>query len=114
MAIFDRAPILATVYPVVMVDDGYGGTKPGEGAPVQVRVFAQPLNAEDPNGWSQPERYKIMARSLPAGPWSRVDMNGQRWSVVRTPRRHSATRRTTFDTAEIVAITQGEAGGNGG
>lgn len=104
MAIFDRAPVAAKVYPVVMVDDGYGGTKPDEGAPIEVRVFAQPLNAEDPIGWSQPERYKIMGRSLPAGPWSRVDMMGRCWSVARAPRQHFATRRTTFDTAEVVAI----------
>ncbi len=103
MAIFDRAPVVAMVYPVVMVDDGYGGTKPGEGEPVEVRVFAQPLNAEDPNGWSQPERFKIMARSLPVGPWSRVDMMGRSWTVARPPRRHNPSRRTTFDTAEVVA-----------
>lgn len=117
MAIFDRAPVVAKVYPVALVDDGYGGTKPGVGTPVDVQVWAQPMASDDPNGWTSPERFKILAKSLPAKAWSRVEMMGRTWSVVRQPRVHSATRRTTFATAELVelpgVITQGEAGGNG-
>ncbi|QPB09768.1 hypothetical protein CPT_Shady_007 [Streptomyces phage Shady] len=115
MAIFDRAPVLAKVFPVVLVDDGYGGTRPGEGTPVEIRVFAQPMGSEDPNGWSSPERYKIIARQLPfLSAWSRVEMMGRVWSVVRQPRIHAASRRTTFATAEVVEkTTQSQAGGNG-
>jgi hypothetical protein len=102
MAIFDRAPVVAKVYPAVLVDDGYGGTKPGEGTPVEVRVFAQPMAPEDPNGWASPERYKIIAKSLPAGAWSRVQMMGREWSVVRAPRVHDNSPRTRFATAEVV------------
>jgi hypothetical protein len=115
VAIFDRAPVVATVYPAILVDDGYGGTKPGEGSPVEVEVFAQPMAADDPNGWQQPKRYKLLGKSLPAGPWSRVTMLGAEWSVAAPPMVRAHSRRTRFTTAELVqrGITQGEAGGNG-
>lgn len=118
MAIFDRAPVVATIYPAAVVDDGYGGSKPGDGTPVTVRVWVQPMTSEDPNGWSSPERVKILAKVLPAEAWSRVEMMGSRWSVIRQPRTHRATLRTTYTTAELVAspaeITQSQADGNGG
>lgn len=102
MAIFDRAPVPITVYPAVFVDDGYGGTKPGEGTPVQVRVIAQPMSPDDPNGWTQPRRYKLLGKNMPAGPWSRVTMFGVEWSVVRPPLKRDYSARTRFYSAEVV------------
>jgi hypothetical protein len=102
MAIFDRAPVVAIVYPVVLADDGYGGTKPTEGAPVEVKLFAQPMSPDDPNGWTQPRRYKLLGEFLPAGSWSRVTMLGSEWSVVAPPTIRNHSRRTRFATAEVV------------
>lgn len=42
MAIFDRAPVVAKVYPVALVDDGYGGTKPGWVRPLTCRCGHSP------------------------------------------------------------------------
>jgi hypothetical protein len=113
VAIFDHAPVTITVYPSVFVDDGYGGTKPGEGSPVKVTAFAQPMSPDDPNGWTQPRRYKLLGKSLPAGPWSRVRMFDREWSVVAPPMSRAHSRRTRFTTAEVIErgpITHGQAG----
>ncbi len=116
MAIFDHAPEVLRVFPAVLVDDGYGGVRPGEGEPITVRAYVQPLDSEDGPGWDAPERYKVMGRSLPVNAWSRVEMWGRVWTVKRQPRVHGASRRTRFATAELVEkseITQGHANGNG-
>ncbi|QPB09694.1 head-to-tail connector complex protein [Streptomyces phage Shaeky] len=102
MGIFDRAPVTITVYPSVFVDDGYGGTKPGEGTPVTVQVVAQPMSPDDPDGWTQPRRYKLLGKDFPAGPWSRVTMFDREWSVVSPPLSRAYSRRTRFYTAEVI------------
>lgn len=103
MAIFDKAPVPAKVFPAVPVDDGYGGTKPGEGTPVDIHVFAQPMTTDSATiGWVSPRRMKILAASLPAGTWSRVEMLGRVWTVETPPLRHGPTARTTYATATVI------------
>ena len=58
MSLLSRLPDVATVYPTVPVDDGYGGTRPGAGAPVVVACRVQPAGAVEgePQRWPGPRR----------------------------------------------------------
>ncbi len=106
MSILDNPPHVATVYPVVPVDDGYGGTQPGDGDPIEVRCIVQPRAADedavhDSSGYEVDDVYRMAARRLPAGPWSRVTWRGDDYTVVGEPRRHGVSRRTRHDVAMI-------------
>lgn len=98
-----RRPHRITVYPTVQVDDGYGGTKPGPGAPVAVRCIVQPAVSEMDavSGYATEPVYRVIARRLPAGPWSRVEWDGGTWQVVGDPKHFSGSRRVTHDEALI-------------
>jgi len=106
VSILDNPPHVATVYPVVPVDDGYGGTQPGEGDPITVRCIIQPRAADesavqDAGGYRVDDTYRLAARSLPAGAWARVTWDGDDYTVVGEPRRHGVSRRTRHDVATI-------------
>lgn len=110
MSIRNRPPHVITVYPVVQVDDGYGGTMPGEGAPVDVRVLVVPRSASDGNGTGSVDAsegylvqsvFSVYAKSLPAGVWSRVVYGGEDYVVVSEPKRYGASSRTSHDVAMI-------------
>lgn len=104
MSLWTNPPHTALVYPVIAVDDGYGGTQPGEGEPVEVRCLIQPRSAGDPQnepGWFAEDVYEMAARSLPAGAWSRVTWNGEEYTVVGEPRRYGVSRRTAHDVAAL-------------
>jgi hypothetical protein len=104
VSIYGNPPHVVTVYPVVPVDDGYGGVQPGEGPPVTVRVLVQPRVAEQVDGaegYVAESVMDISARSLPAGAWSRVTYNGVEYTVVSEPRRFGVSRRTAHDLATI-------------
>ncbi|WP_338932633.1 hypothetical protein WEB32_29660 [Streptomyces netropsis] len=85
------------------VDDGYGGTKPGPGQPVAVRARVLPSTTEESAvaGYVARAEYRVYARSLPAGPWSRVEWAGETWAVVGEPQRYGGSRRLAQDVAVI-------------
>ncbi|MEU3599666.1 hypothetical protein ABZ714_13210 [Streptomyces sp. NPDC006798] len=103
MGIIDRPPVEVVVYEYAEEDDGYGGTVPGRGRPHRIKVFAQPIDADDNSsqGWSEPARYKLIARNLPAFRWSSVDFEGRTWSVSEYPRLHRGSSRTRFASVVI-------------
>ncbi|MFF3673563.1 hypothetical protein ACFYYS_06175 [Streptomyces sp. NPDC002120] len=102
--IFDDAPVEVLVYPVVLGEDGYGGTAPREGVPVPVRAFVQPMElGEVQSGDASPVRYKLLMKAAPAKKWSRVDIDGQAHYTVYPPRLHRASPDTTF----VSAIVEG-------
>lgn len=104
MSIYGNPPHTVTVYPVIQVDDGYGGTQPGEGEPVTVRCLVQPRAAEQVDasaGYLAETVLDVFARSLPAGAWSRVTYDGDDYMVVSEPRRYGVSRRTAHDVATI-------------
>ncbi|MGK5728178.1 hypothetical protein [Streptomyces sp. URMC 124] len=103
MSLLDSGPELVTVYPLAAVDDGYGGTKPGPGQPVTVRARVLPATTEESAvpGYVAGAEYRVYARSLPAGPWSRVEWAGDVWAVVGEPQRFGGSRRLSHDVATI-------------
>ncbi|MFF3555330.1 hypothetical protein ACWD4V_16060 [Streptomyces tsukubensis] len=103
MGIIDRPPVEVVVYEYAEQDDGYGGAVPGRGQAHRIRVFAQPIDADDNSsqGWSEPARYKLIARDLPVFRWSCVEFEGRTWSVSEYPRIHRGSSRTRFSSVVI-------------
>ncbi len=103
MSLIDRGRERVVVYPLRDADDGYGGTQPGTGDPVTVWASVRPATGDEAGetGYLAGTDYRLTARSLPAGPWSRVDWDGAVWSVVGEPQRLRGARRVTYDTAVI-------------
>lgn len=103
MSLLDRGPEEITVYPAVPTDDGYGGTQPGPGQPVTVRARVMPASSDEAaqDGYLATDTYRVYARTLPAGPWSRVEWRGQVWAVVGEVKRFGGSRRIAFDAVMI-------------
>lgn len=103
MSLLDSGPDLVTVYPTLEVDDGYGGTRPGEGPPVTVRAHVQPSDTDQDGapGYLSGATYRVFSRTLPAGPWSRVDWAGETWTVVGEPQRFGGSARVAHMAATI-------------
>ena len=103
MSLLDNGPDVVTVYPVVNVPDGYGGSQPGSGDPVRVRARVVPVDSDEDaeNGYVAGAVYRVYARRLPTGPWSRVEWAGSVWSVVGEPARFGGSRRIAFHVATI-------------
>jgi hypothetical protein len=103
VSLLDSGPDTITVYPTVAVDDGYGGTKPGPGVPVTIRAQVEPVASTENvgPGYVVGTEYRVIARSLPAGPWSRVEWAGEVWAVVGEPERFGGSRRVAHDVATI-------------
>lgn len=103
MSILDSGPHTIVVYPAVVEDDGYGGTQPGVGDPIEVRAYCSPLAAEadSSDGYGTQQRFQVIARHLPSGPWARVDWGGEQYVMVEPPRRFGFSRRTAHDVAVI-------------
>ncbi|MEU7200269.1 hypothetical protein [Streptomyces sp. NPDC045470] len=103
MSLLDSGPEEITVYPTVDVDDGYGGTAPGPGAPVTLRARVMPAETDEQGepGYLAGTLYRVYARSLPAGPWSRVEWAGTTWAVVGEPQRYGGSRRVAYQVATI-------------
>ncbi|MGV9271325.1 hypothetical protein ACWDRR_42560 [Kitasatospora sp. NPDC003701] len=101
MSLLDNGPDTITVYPAGPVRPD--GTRGPEGTPVTVRCRVQPSSSsEDATaGYLDQTLYRVLARTLPAGPWSRVTWRGRDWTVVAEPKRHSGSARTRHDTALI-------------
>ncbi|MFB7643883.1 hypothetical protein ACFC0S_03195 [Streptomyces sp. NPDC056084] len=103
MSLLDSGPDEITVYPTVDMDDGYGGTRPGPGAPVVVRARVTPASADEQGepGYLTGTLYRVYARNLPAGPWSRVEWAGTTWAVVGEPQRFGGNPRVSYHAATI-------------
>ncbi len=103
MSLLDRGPEVITVYPAVSAADGYGGIQPSPGEPILLRARVMPAASDEAtgNGYLTGTTYHVYARTLPAGPWSRVEWRGQTWAVLGDVQRFGGTRRTAFDVATI-------------
>ncbi|GAB7185927.1 hypothetical protein ATKI12_5758 [Kitasatospora sp. Ki12] len=103
MSLNDRGRERVVVHPVRDEDDGYGGTQPGTGAPVTVCASVRPATAEESAdaGFTTETLYRLWSRSLPAGPWSRVEWDGAVWAVVGEVQHYRGNRRVTYDAAMI-------------
>ncbi|MEU3690544.1 hypothetical protein [Streptomyces narbonensis] len=103
MGIFNRPPVEIVVHEFAEEDDGYGGKVPGRGRAHTLRVFAQPIDADDNSsqGWSEPGRYKLIAREFPTYRWAEVEFEGRSWTVSEYPRKHRGSKRTEFSSAVI-------------
>ncbi|SDJ74535.1 hypothetical protein [Streptomyces indicus] len=101
MSLLDRGPETVVIYPAgpVLPD----GTRGAEGAPVAVRCRVQPVTStEQPEpGYLDTTVYRVIARTLPAGPWARVTWRGRTWTVVGEPAHRRGSARTRHDTATI-------------
>lgn len=98
--ILDKANIDVTAYPVVQVDDGYGGTRPGKGDPIVFKAFIMSVGFSgagwaidsklQSQGWSDIHRIRIITKPIdglsPTQKWSRVEVDGEEWTVVDAPR----------------------------
>ncbi|TDB90913.1 hypothetical protein E1264_03550 [Actinomadura sp. KC216] len=111
MALLDRATEDIVIWPLVLLDDGYRGQKPGkaarlpngayeppEGAPVTVKGIPIPASFSGA-GWALNQRYQEqgfaeVARmflyvkydpSLRFDRWTRVEVRGREWTVVDQP-----------------------------
>lgn len=101
MSLLDTGPETITVYPAgPMADDG----SPTEGAPVTVdgcRIQPQSSTANDSDGYQDATTYRVMRRSLPAGPWARVTWQDRDYTVVGEPSHYRGSQRVSHDVAVI-------------
>nr|WSZ97271.1 hypothetical protein OH820_17845 [Streptomyces sp. NBC_00857] len=101
MSLLDHGTETVVIYPTgPVLPDGTRGT---EGEPITVRCRVQPLTStEDAEpGYLDSTLYRIIARTLPAGPWARVMWRGRAWAVVGEPAHRTGSSRTRHDTATI-------------
>ncbi|MGW2398506.1 hypothetical protein ACWCYY_18330 [Kitasatospora sp. NPDC001664] len=112
MNIWEKAHTAATVYPMVRVDDGYGDLRPKPAETgTTYRAWVQPVGdaagwrapVGAQVGWSPPLRLKLLfPPDTPISEWARVDVYGDRWTVVDPPRRHhGVTDRMKFVTVIV-------------
>ncbi|WP_431781706.1 hypothetical protein [Streptomyces chumphonensis] len=101
MSLLDRGTESMTVYPAGPVRPD--GTRGPAGEPVHFRCRAQPSAAasESSDGYAELVQYRLLARSLPAGPWDRVVWQGRDWTVVEQPAQWRGSRRVRHDSAVI-------------
>ncbi|MFI6319747.1 hypothetical protein ACIBG8_19590 [Nonomuraea sp. NPDC050556] len=115
--ILDRAPTPVKVFKVDWVEDGYGGRSPKPSTEfVTINAFVLPTGFSGAGwaaamryaseGWADTARSTIVANwtpeiaSLDLGRWTRVEINGQDWTLVQTPKQWSSLRVHYF-TAQI-------------
>ncbi|MFE3769933.1 MULTISPECIES: hypothetical protein [unclassified Streptomyces] len=101
MSLLDDGPEEIVIYPAgpALPD----GTRGPEGDPVTVRCRVQPLaSTEYPEGgYLVTTTYRVIARALPTGPWSRIVWRDQTWTIAGDPAHRRGSRRTQHDTAII-------------
>ncbi|MFE7106639.1 hypothetical protein ACFU98_35365 [Streptomyces sp. NPDC057575] len=100
MSLLDRGTEAVVIYPAGEMQPD--GTLP-ELAPVtaQCRVQPQSSSASDADGYQDTTTYRMLGRSLPAGPWARVSWRGQDFTVVGEPSHFRGSARVTHDVALI-------------
>lgn len=82
MSLLRRGNRIATVTPQILIDDGYGGTQPGPGEPIEgVRVWLLPLRSDNhyEYGWLTTDTWNCFADWLPEKIF-RIDIDGDRYS----------------------------------
>lgn len=102
MSLLDSGPDEVTVYPDTKItEDDYGNRIVGpESSGVKVRGRWQPSTAEESADLGQQTStvYRFISRDFPAGPYARVEYDGDEWDVIAEPKRHrgsSTTRHVT-------------------
>ncbi|MFD8789272.1 hypothetical protein [Streptomyces vinaceus] len=103
MGLFDFPPVELSVFEYAEADDGYGGKIPSIGKEHRIRAFVQAIDADDNSsqGWTEPARYKVIARAFPARRWALVRLDGQDFTCSEIPRVHRGSKRTEFVSAVI-------------
>lgn len=101
MSLLDAGPDTIVVYPAGPVrPDGARGPA-GDPVTVRCRVQPQTSNADSGDGYAVVTTYRVVGRSLPAGPWDRISWDGLDWTVTEQPKRWRGSHRVTHDTAII-------------
>lgn len=100
MSLLDRGVETVTIYPAGEMQPD--GTLP-ELPPVTARCRIQPQSssASDADGYQDATTYRMLGRSLPAGPWSRVRWRDRDFTVVAEPSRYRGSPRVAHDVAVI-------------
>lgn len=101
VSLLDRGSQTIVIYPAgPMLPDGSRGP---EGAPVTVQCSVQPVSStgDAVPGYLDTTRYRVIARTLPAGPWARVVWRDRDWTVEGEPAHRTGSSRTRHDTAII-------------
>lgn len=110
MSLLDTGNQDVIIYPEVTGADSYGNpmkVPSATGYPVKARVqpFSNIASAEDSSmGQMLNTRYRVRIdrnSTVPYGPWSECEWNGQRFEFIGEPERHSGSDRTKHLTAFI-------------
>lgn len=106
MSLLDQPTDTVTVVPQMVANDAYGTPVAGTpAAAVKVRCRVQPLVTLDQTGQATYAQYRIVARSFPRGPFSKVTWNGRDWEIVGEPQRHNGSPRTAHVSVDIKALS---------
>lgn len=105
MSLLDSGPDVITVYVEATGTDEYGNTvkSPNLAVPVTVRGRWQPSTFDEAAtlGQEQDTVYRFISRDFPAGPYGRVDFDGDSWDVLGAPKRHRGSNATRHYTAYL-------------
>ena len=101
MSLLDRGTETVVVYPAGPTRPD--GTRGPAGTPVTVSCRVQPVSStpDGDDGYTDLTTYRLIGRSLPAGPWDRVTWDDRDWSVVGQPEKWRGSPRIAHDTALI-------------
>lgn len=102
MSLLDRGNATVVLRPRVPVDDGYGGTQPGPGTPVTMRVTLSPASTENDSadGWLVSDEYAMSARTLPDEIYD-VQWDGNTWMPDGEVRQHNGPARVAHRSVAI-------------
>lgn len=100
MSLLDRGTESVVIYPAGEMQSD--GTLP-ELAPVTVQCRVQPQGstASDADGYQDTTTYRVLGRSLPAGPWARVRWRDRDFTIVGEPSHYRGSSRVRHDVALI-------------
>lgn len=109
MSLLDTGTVVADVYVETATTDAYNNTvlTPGD-TPVQVVGRLQPAgnvlgsDSEQANlGQVVDSRYRFISRTFPGGPFARVEVAGQVWDVLGSPKHHTGSPMTDHYTTTL-------------
>ncbi|MFD7101930.1 hypothetical protein [Streptomyces celluloflavus] len=97
MSLLERGPDTVVFYPAGPTNAD--GTRGPAGAAVAVRCRVQPAVSHNPSrdGYTDVATYRVLGRTLPAGPWDRAEWAGRDWTVDAPPQRWRGSARTSHD-----------------
>lgn len=97
VSLLDRGPDTISVYVEESYSDEYGTPhRRSVDTPITVRCRVQPLSSADDES-EVSTMYRVIARSLPAGPWARIVFDGRDWDVKGDVLRSNGSRATRHD-----------------